>query len=216
MHLLYTVVCNPLKGEPVKRLVGIIGVIVISAHLTIALSILSAHAAEAYRKGPWEVILSPQYTLSKNVGFDGGTAAKINDTFGFGLQIGYNLNNHWNLAGLFSWRQPDYQAVLQPAAGTPGPARSISGTVQTSTFAFAVTYNFLAGPLTPYVDANVGGTYVNTDIAAGPPVTGCFWDPWFGTICGPVQPTKSDTFLTYAVGGVCDGTSTAISSCVEL
>ncbi len=71
-----------------KRFVGIIGVIVISAHLTTALSILSAHAAESYRKGRWETILSPQYTLSKNLGFDGGTTAKINDTFGFGLQIG--------------------------------------------------------------------------------------------------------------------------------
>lgn len=184
-----------------KRFVGIIAAAVISAHVTTALSILSAHAAESYRKGRWEIILSPQYTLAKNLGFDGGTTAKINDTFGFGFQIGYNLSNHWNLAGLFTWSQPDYQAVLQPVPGTPGPPRSISGSVQANTFAFVVTYNFLEGPLTPYVDANIGGTYVNTDIASGPPTTGCFWDPWYGSICGLVQPTKSDTFLTYAVGG---------------
>lgn len=146
-------------------------------------------------------MLSPQYTLTKNLGFEGGTTAKIEDTFGFGVQIGYNLNDHWNLAGLFSWSQPDYQALVQPAAGNALPARSISGTIQTNTFAFAVTYNFLEGPLTPYVDANVGGTHVNTDIASGPPVIGCYWDPWFGQVCGGVQPTKSDTFLSYGVGG---------------
>ena len=184
-----------------RRLVGTIGAAAVAIHLALAPAIVSAQATESYRKGLWEFILSPQYTLAKNLGFEGGTTAKIEDTFGFGVQVGYNLNDHWNLAGLFSWSQPDYQALVQPAAGNPLPARSTSGTIQTNTFAFAVTYNFLEGPLTPYVDANVGGTHVNTDIASGPPVIGCYWDPWFGQVCGGVQPTKSDTFLSYGVGG---------------
>jgi len=189
-----------------KKVGGIFGVVAILACLIAALPIVTAYAAEfggtqSLRKGSWEIIFSPQYTLAKNLGFTGGTTAKIDDTFGFGAQIGYNLNDHWNLAGLFSWSQPDYQAVVQPAAGNSSPARSISGTLQTSTFAVAATYHVLPGPLTPYVDANLGGTYVNTDIAAGPPVAGCFWDPWYGYICGATQPTKSDTFLSYGAGG---------------
>ena len=169
-------------------------------------TVLTAYAddplsGDSLRSQRWEVLLAPQYTLSRNLGFDGGTTAKINDTWGFGLQVGYNFNEHWNLAGIFSWSNPDYQAVVQPAAGNSSPARSISGTLQTNTFALGVTYNILAGPLTPYVDTNVGGTYVNTDIAAGPPVAGCYWDPWFGYICGTAQPTKSDTFLSYGIGG---------------
>src|SRR6476620_12725418 len=75
---------------------------------------------ESFRSKRWEIILSPQYTLAKNLGFDGGTTAKINDTWGFGLQIGYNFNTHWNVAGVFSWSQPDYQAVVQPVQGNPG------------------------------------------------------------------------------------------------
>ena len=31
--------------------------------------------------------------------------------------------------------------------------------------------------------------------------TGCYWDPWYGYICGVAQPTKSGTFLSYGVGG---------------
>ena len=184
-------------------LVRTIGVVATAVYLGVALPMLTVDSdrSESYRKGRWEFILSPQYTLAKNLGFDGGTTAKINDTFGFGFQAGYNLNNHWNLAGLFSWSHPDYQAVVQPAAGNSSSARSSSGTLETSTFAFAVTYHFLAGPLTPYIDANVGGTYINTDIAAGPPVVGCYWDPWYGNVCGGVQPTKSDTYLSYGVGG---------------
>ena len=161
----------------------------------------SAQNTESPRKGHWEVMLGPQYTLAKNLGFEGGTTAKIEDTVGFALQIGYNLNDHWNLAGMFSWSEPDYHALVQPVAGNPSPARSTSGSLRTNTFGFAVTYHFLKGPLTPYVDANVAGTHVHTDIADGPPVFGCYWDPWYGQICGGSQPTKSDTFLSYGVGG---------------
>ncbi|BFU96530.1 MAG: hypothetical protein NTNFB02_32520 [Nitrospira sp.] len=88
---------------------------------------------EAVRQGKWEILLSPQYTLAKNLGFDGGTTAKVNGTWGFGLQIGYNFTEHLNLAGYFSWTQPDYQAVVQPAPGNSGPARNISGSLQMNT-----------------------------------------------------------------------------------
>lgn len=156
---------------------------------------------EAVRKGKWEILLSPQYTLAKNLGFDGGTTAKVNDTWGFGLQIGYNFNEHWNLAGYFSWTQPDYQASVQPAPGNSGPARNISGSLQMNTFGGVLTYNVLATPVTPYVEGSLAGTYINTDIADGPPVSGCYWDPWFGYICGTTQPTKSGTYMTYGIGG---------------
>lgn len=166
---------------------------------------------EPIRKGRWEVLLSPQYTLAKNLGFDGGTTAKVNDTWGFGLQIGYNFTEHLNLAGYFSWTQPDYQAVVQPAPGNSGPARNISGSLQMNTFGAVLTYNLLARPLTPYVEGSLAGTYINTDIADGPPVSGCYWDPWFGYICGTAQPTKSGTFMTYGLGVGCVGTSIGIS-----
>lgn len=118
---------------------------------------------EAVRKGKWEILFSPQYTLAKNLGFDGGTTAKVNDTWGFGLQIGYNLNEHINLVGYFSWTKPDYQAVMHPAPGNSGPARNISGSLQMNTFGGVLTYNVLATPVTPYVEGSLAGTYINTD-----------------------------------------------------
>jgi len=182
------------------------GILGITAMFYIVVAVVPAYADTAsqdvsLRSKHWEVILSPQYTLTKNLGFDGGTTAKINDTWGFGLQIGYNFNEHWNLAGFFSWSRPDYQAVVQPAAGNSSPPRSISGTLQMNTFGAALTYNILEGPLTPYVEGMLGGTHIHTDIADGPAVVGCYWDPWFGYICGGTQPTKSDTFLNFGVGG---------------
>lgn len=157
--------------------------------------------ADSPRKGKWEMMLAPQYALAKTLGFEGGTTAKIDDTVGFGFQFGYNFNAHWNLGGLFSWSRPDYQAVMQPVAGNPSAPRATSGTVETTNFALVATYYFLTGPITPYAAANLGGTFINTDIADGPPVVGCYYDPWYGNFCGPVQPTKSNTFLSYGVGG---------------
>jgi opacity protein-like surface antigen len=70
-----------------------------------------------------------------------------------------------------------------------------------NTFGMALTYNILKSPLTPYIDGMLAGTYINTDIAAGPPQVGCYWDPWFGQICGTFQETKSNTFFTFGLGG---------------
>jgi opacity protein-like surface antigen len=178
-----------------------IGVLALVAQSVIGPVSVSAQDEGSVRKGQWEIMLSPQYMLAKNLGFDGGTTAKIEDTWGFALQIGYNFNEHWNLAGLFSWSEPDYHALIQPTAGNPLPARNTSGSIQMNTFGMALTYNILKTPLTPFVDGYLGGTYINTDIAAGPPQVGCYWDPWFGQICGVAQPTKSDTFFTFGLGG---------------
>ena len=192
------------KSSLVNEIIRLAGVTILGSALLLTQT-CPAYADEtvdkAIRKGKWDIMLAPQYTLAKNLGFNGGTTAKIDDTVGFNFQFGYNFNEHWNVGGLFSWSQPDYQAVVQPVQGNPAGPRSQHGTIQTNTFALVTTYHFLAGPVTPFVDANLGGTHVNTDIADGPPVIGCYWDPWFGNVCGVAQPTKSGTYLSYGVGG---------------
>lgn len=188
---------------PQRSFIRIVLVLLVLLEFVFSWSHASAQTDDNSRKGRWEFMIAPQYTLSRNIGFNGGTNVKIEDNWGFGIQFGYNFNEHLNLGGLFSWSRPDYQGTVQPAPGipiAPGP-RSTSGTIETSTFGMILTYNLLAGPLTPYLDAMVAGTYVNTDIASGPPIPGCFWDPWFGYICGTVQPTKYDTYLAYGFGG---------------
>ncbi|HSF68126.1 MAG TPA: outer membrane beta-barrel protein [Nitrospiraceae bacterium] len=187
---------------------GLYGILVSFTCMSLVVEMggVSASADDGVSGGPirskkWELLLSPEYTLTRNLNFDGGTTAKIHDTWGFGLQFGYNFNEHWNLGGRFSWSNPDYQAVSQPAAGNPSLPVSSRGSMDVTTFTLAATYNVLAGPVTPYIDTNIGGTYVDTNIAAGPPLAGCFWDPWYGYICGVAQPTKADTYLSFGVGG---------------
>jgi len=156
---------------------------------------------ESYRSGRWEIMLGPQYTFERNLKLEGGTTANINDTVGFGFQFGYNFNEHFNIGGMFSWSNPDYQSVVQPSPANSSGARSQTGSVENRTFGLVGTVHFLKSRLTPYFDSNVSGSNIITDIAAGPPVPGCIWDPWFGYVCGVVQPTKGGVYLSYGVGG---------------
>ncbi len=161
----------------------------------------AAGLGESHRSGHWEVMLGPQYTFERNLKLEGGTTANIDDAVGLGFQFGYNFNEHFNIGGLFSWNNHDYQAVIQPSPANPSGARSQTGSVESRTFGLVGTVHFLKSPLTPYFDSNVSGTNIITDIAAGPPVSECIWDPWFGYVCGLVQPTKDGVFLSYGVGG---------------
>ena len=53
------------------------------------------------------------------------------------------------------------------------------------------TLNFLEGPITPYVEAGLGWTEIDSNIQDQPPLTGCWWDPWWGYICDTFYSTYS-------------------------
>lgn len=156
---------------------------------------------DSHRSGRWEIMLGPQYTFERNLNLEGGTTANIDDTVGFGFQFGYNFNEHLNLGGYFSWMNPDYRTAVQPGPGNASAAGSQTGSLDTRMFGLVGTFHFLKSPLTPYLDSNVGGANVITDVPEGPPISGCYWDPWFGYVCGIAQPTKDGVFLSYGVGG---------------
>ena len=65
---------------------------------------------------------------------------------------------------------------------------------------FNVTYHFLKGPLTPYVQAGAGWTTLDSNIISRPPVTGCWWDPWWGYICTTTWTTYDTTKFSYNAG----------------
>jgi hypothetical protein len=64
-------------------------------------------------------------------------------------------------------------------------------------------YNILKGRVTPFLRASFGWTWVDSNIPSGPPVGGCWWDPWYGYICTSSQPTYASTDFAYgAAAGV--------------
>jgi len=110
------------------------------------------------------------------------------------------VDNHWAFGLEFSWREAGYSATTTPDVGNPNPSFTASGTLDVSTTALTATYHFSPSSLTPLVTANVGRTWIDTNIPNGPPSNVCWWDPWWGYYCGPVVPTKSDVYWSYGLG----------------
>jgi opacity protein-like surface antigen len=105
------------------------------------------------------------------------------------------------------WADVDYRANLVRQNGS---SVSANGTMESFTPRMNVQFNVLDRPLTPFLMAGVGYSYIDTNIPNGRPQTGCWYDPWYGYICQTYQSTKTTDELTYqfGVGGRWDFSST--------
>lgn len=154
-----------------------------------------AQAQNAFRDKRWEFSIQMRGVEGKEHSFEGGSTVKTKDALGFGIGVSYNINPHFNLGGEFLWVSQDYTANV-PAAGGPYTPR---GSVDIGSFMFNATWHLLAGPVTPYLQAGIGSTTVDSNIASGPPASYCGW--WgFYYYCGTYVPTATDTSFAYNAG----------------
>jgi opacity protein-like surface antigen len=171
--------------------------------ILMVLSLLCGAASaqgDAARAKRWEFSLQLPDVQGKNYSFEGGSSARTSNTLGFGVGFAYNLSNHLNLGMDFNWYSMDFDATIQPGAGSGQAAFTTRGTADVSSVMFNATYHFLSGPVTPYVAAGIGGTYVDSNIQTGPAVPVCWYYPWYGYYCGTAVPTASNNFFSYAGG----------------
>jgi opacity protein-like surface antigen len=165
----------------------------------LALMLPSAVMAQQ-RAGSLEFILPVTYSSSTSFNGQGGSSADLNSDLGWGFGIGYNLNNHLQLNGIFTWATRSYNAtIVQDTGGTLGP-RKASGTLDSSTIAFNAVYYFIPSGFTPFVSAGIGSTFIDTNVPSGLAQTGCWYDPWYGYVCDTYQPTKTQTAVSYTAG----------------
>jgi opacity protein-like surface antigen len=113
--------------------------------------------------------------------------------------VGWNWTEKWNLAYKFTLVKPDYSATIVPE-DIDLPPQTINYTMSKYAHQFNATYHFLKGPLTPYVQAGVGWTKLDSNVIDRPPATGCWWDPWWGWICSTTWSTYDTTRFSYNVG----------------
>ena len=156
--------------------------------------------AAAQRAGKSDFYFSPFFTNSQNYTFEGGTSVQTDTGTGIALGWDYNFDAHWAAGVEFNWGEIDYRATAQPGPGNPNAPTRINGTMLTSGLRFNGTYNLASGPLTPFLTANAGWTYVDTGIPDGLPQNVCWYYPWYGTFCSTVVPTKTTTKFSYGLG----------------
>src|SRR5215831_4396944 len=149
--------------------------------------------------GDWEFRIGPVFTESKNIGFNGGSNANVDSTTGVKIGTGWYVSPHLAIGMNFAWANTNFNGTV--ASGTPGISASIeNGHADFSTLMFDATYTFLDGPIKPLISAGLGWNWVNTNIASGPPQTGCWWDPWWGYVCTGWQPTQGASSFAYQAG----------------
>jgi hypothetical protein len=165
----------------------------------ILLIMISTNASSAFydsRIKKWEVYLAPQITDSKDLQFDNGASANIEKDSSLGFGFGYNINSHIELALEFVSNNSNYTSTAIPENPTQSPVTN-RGSLYTSTVNFGFTFNFLSTPFTPYVTANLGSTYIDSGVFTGNVVSGCWYYPYWGYVCGPVAQTYTSTELSY-------------------
>ncbi|MEJ2513806.1 MAG: outer membrane beta-barrel protein [Gammaproteobacteria bacterium] len=153
------------------------------------------------RMDRWEFYFQTRLAMGETLDFDGGTTIRTDDDLGFGFGFGYNFTEQFSLAGEFAFNAVDYDGTLASGDDPPASPERIRGTVDTSSMQLVGTWHLTQGrPWTPYLNAGIGWTWVDTNIATGPPETGCWWDPWWGYICTGFVPTRTEDALNYSVG----------------
>ena len=159
---------------------------------------LPAGAQSPSRTRTYEFYMSPIFTDSKSLSFEGGTTARTDQGYGFGVGFAYNFSQHLNAGVELAWSEVYYRTTLQPVG--PGSGVNSSGFFDTGTLRFKGDWNILATPLTPFLTGGAGWTHIYTDIPVGPPQNSCWYYPWYGQVCSTYVPTQNTTKFSYNYG----------------
>jgi opacity protein-like surface antigen len=158
----------------------------------------SNHAkADTKRGGKWEGTFQLIGNSSESTGGAQESSLDVDSEIGFGFGLGYNFNSRFALNFDMSYIKPDYTAVFDTE---DDGLQRIDHHMTVFTGQLNGVWNFTDGPFTPYVQAGIGWTNIDSNVADGPPTTGCWWDPWWGYVCRNSFSTYDDTSFSYGAG----------------
>ncbi len=167
--------------------------------LAAACCLLSAAANAQSRDEGWEFGVDLIYQNSQDVEFEGNTNVEFDSDIGFSIYGGLRFSDRFEVQFGVDWLQADYDVTFQSAT-TPGLTFNASGEIEQITPFIRGNFNFVDGPITPYITGGIGYSFIDTNIPDGPPQVGCWWDPWYGQICTTYQSTATTEEFTYNAG----------------
>ena len=167
--------------------------------LAVLLLASAAHAQRSSdRAGTWEAGFHVVDMSSLSMSGTSGTSLDVSGEIGWGFTGGYNFTNRFAAMLDVNWADPDYRATFVPdGIGAP---QTVSASLDVGSIHAKAVFHFLDGDITPFVEAGFGWTTVDSNIIDGPPLTGCWWDPWWGYICDTFYSTYHDTRTSYSAG----------------
>ena len=166
--------------------------------LLLGISSLASAQMTRDRAKTWEFGALVSGTSSESISGENGSGLEIDSETGWGFMGGYNFTNRLAVMGELNWVRPRYEATFVPEAGGQ---ETINARLDVSTFQIKGVFNLLEGHITPFVEGGIGWTRVDSNIISSPPITGCWWDPWWGYVCDTFFNTYSDTRTSYSYAG---------------
>ncbi|MBS3745223.1 MAG: porin family protein [Wenzhouxiangellaceae bacterium] len=149
------------------------------------------------RAGKWESTVGLYLTGSESASGINNSSIDIDTGAGLGFSAGYNFTQNFALRFDGAWSRADYDAVLDTDAQG---LLDISHRLSAFTGQVNGVWNILDGAFTPYLQAGFGWSYIDSNVSDGPPVTGCWWDPWWGYICSDFYSTYDETNFSWNFG----------------
>jgi hypothetical protein len=168
-------------------------------YLVLVMAVLIAPAWAQPRGGSDEWSLNLFVVGTKHYAFEGGASARNDGGAGIGITVSRNLNSYFSIGIEGSLSEFNYRANVAPGAGNAGTAFQTDGDMETGALRLHGTWNLLARPVTPFLTANAGVMYLDTDLGANPPANACWIYPWYGEVCGDKAPSNSLARFTYGL-----------------
>lgn len=171
--------------------------------LMVTLLLLVSTAGNALNKGPtnrgetWDFTIQTRYAGKTTFAGEGGSSAELEADLGWGLGFGYNVNERFNMGFAFTWRNPNYTATVVP--DEVDESGVYSNWMDMGTIALTAEWNILPKTITPYINGAIGWTLINTNIPADM-YSGCYYDPWYGYVCGSSYSTYGSDAMSYSIG----------------
>jgi opacity protein-like surface antigen len=141
-----------------------------------------------------------QYLHSEDITFKGpfgDTKFKMDDTGLGGLGVAYHFNDFLAVHADFMFGNVQFSGDAPLRSG--GSFR-IEQDAFITTGRFNLDYNIINRRITPFVTAGLGYQYLETELKQLPPVTTCWWDPWWGWVCASSHPYVSELYFTWNAG----------------
>ena len=154
------------------------------------------------RQNEFEFAIGFPYLQSDATTFDGGTVVDTESSTGLSFNFDWRFADRWSAGATLAMRDIDYTANIALAGsplGTPG--QIVRNDLDTQSLMGHVKRYFgIWDRVAPYATGALGWVSIDTNVATGPPVGYCWFDPWWGLRCDSVQPTHTTTEVGTAVG----------------
>jgi opacity protein-like surface antigen len=178
------------------------GRVVLTAALCVAAVSPTAGAQENTGREKFEFAVGVPHLQSETITFQGGTVVETGSSTGLGFNFDWSFAQRWSAGATLAMHDIDYTATIA-LAGSPlgAPGQVVSNDLDTQSLLGHVKRYFGSwSRLAPYATGGLGWVSIDTNIPTGPPVGVCWFDPWWGYRCDAVQPTRTATEMSTAVG----------------